>query len=158
MAFPVASRKHDFVNPPRNYGPTGPVGQVLVATVSPTAQYLNLQLVVNPPPFSLANSLQGQIRPNAPGLTENFITIYADGFDLGVVVGISADDVSGASLTAKGTITASGTYQGATGVVWRIPSGSQERFLMQPGQDKFLGVVGSVTGTIRLYQSSPDNA
>jgi len=157
MAFPEQSRKHDFVNPPRNYGPTGPVGQVLVATVSPTAQKINLQVVVNPPPFSLANSLGGQKPPGATGVVNNYVTIYADGCDLGVVVGVDSDAVSGASLTAKGTISATGSYVGATGTVYRIPSGSKERFLMQVGQDNWLGVVGSVTGTIRLYQSSPDH-
>lgn len=182
MSWPVASRKFEFVSPPRAYGPTGgtgPAGQVVAALVSAVPQYLNLQLVTqaNRVYDASVDGLAGQNR-NGPGVVNNYVTLYADGCDLGIVLGPTAFSVGGATgaafsptgvatggvtgalpdLSAKGTVTPSGIYNAATGACWRIPSGTKERFLMQPGQDLFLGVVGSATGTLRLYQSSPDNA
>jgi hypothetical protein len=164
MAFPQASRKHDFVSAPRAYGPTGGTGapgQVVAATVSPSPQYINLQLLTNANRVydASVDGLSNQVRNG--GLTNNYITLFADGCDLGIIVGPSVASVaSGAApvLATVGSIGASGVYNAATGACYRIPSGTKERILLQPGLDLFLGVVASATGTLRLYQSSPDNA
>jgi hypothetical protein len=165
MSWPVASRKHDFVTAPRAYGPTGgtgPAGQVVAALVSPVAQYLNLKLVTNENRVydASVDGLAGQNR-NGPGVINNYVTLFADGCDLGIILGptvASVADGAAPVLATKGSIGASGVYQSATGVCYRIPSGTKERLLLQPGIDLFLGVVASATGTLRLYQSSPDNA
>ena len=165
MSWPVASRKHDFVSAPRAYGPTGgtgPAGQVVAATVSSVAQYINLKLVTNENRVydASVDGLSGQNR-NGPGVVNNYVTLFADGADLGIILGPTVESVSAGAapvLATKGSIGASGAYQSATGVCYRIPSGSKERLLLQPGIDLFLGVVASATGTLRLYQSSPDNA
>jgi hypothetical protein len=161
MAFPQGSRKHDFISAPRAYGPTGGTGapgQIVAATVSSVAQYLNLTLLTNSDRVydASVDGLSNQIRNG--GITNNYVTIFADGCDLGIVVGPSVAAVSAPVLATVGSIGASGSYVQATGACWRIPSGTERRFLLQPGLDQFLGVVGSVTGTLRLYQSSPDNA
>ena len=168
MSWPVSSRKHDFVSAPRAYGPTGGTGapgQVVAATVSPLPQVINLVLLTNSNRVydASVDGLSNQIRNG--GVTNNYVTLFADGCDLGIIVGPSIAAVGGPQATGAapvlatvGALTASGTYSQATGACWRIPSGTKERLLLQPGIDLFLGVVASATGTLRLYQSSPDNA
>ncbi len=115
---------------------------------------------MNPPPYDASNQVQGG--NTAPGLTNNYVTIFADGVDLGVIVGLTAASVSGTTgapvLATVGSLSGSGTYQGATGTCYRIKSNTKERFLMQPTTDLFMGIVASATGTARIYQSSPDNS
>jgi len=133
----------------------------LAVTVSPTAQVINLQLLFDQAynaGFAFTSQQQAQNIGGPSGVTGNYVTIYADGSDLGVIVGVSLASVTGSNVPALatvGTLSNSGTYQGATGACHRVPSGKEERWLMQPGYDNFLGVVASATGTLRMYMSSP---
>lgn len=157
MALPQNIVRNQFVSPPRAYGPTGPVGQELVATVSPTAQVVALELVVNPPPYNWNNE-RGAAQQK--GVTGQYITIFADGCDLGIVFADSIEKVTGGAapdLSKRGTLSGSGTYQGATGVCHRIPSGQSLRVNPCVGVDKYMGVVASATGAMRMYQSNPAN-
>lgn len=154
-------RKFSFVSPPRAYGPTGPVGQEIVFPVTLSAEVVNLEIQT----FGLkydASQVQNEQGVGAPtgqaiGLVGSYITIYADGADLGIIIGATIASVSGGAapnLAAKGSLGATGVYTPATGTCHRIPAGQERRYLTQVGQDNFLGVVGSATGACRLYQSS----
>jgi hypothetical protein len=161
MGYPSEVRQYSFISPPRAYGPTGPVGQEVAFTVSSSARVLALQTTT----FGLvydAGSCQNDTGLGAPpgmpqGLVGSYVTIFADGADLGIIVGQTLASVSGGAapaLAAVGTLSATGGYTGATGTCHRIPSGTSERYLTQIGQDNFLGVVASATGTCRVFQSS----
>lgn len=89
------------------------------------------------------------------GVTDNYITIFADGADIGIVCAVNQLLANAVSLTAKGSLSSTGGYQGATGVCHRIPSGDERRYYVQQGVDVWLGFIGSATGTMRLYQSNP---
>lgn len=167
--YPKSVINSHFVTPPRAYNPntftptggvpvgTGPAGQVLVAAFSSTAQAVDLRQVVNPQQRDLANlnSNAGSGR----GVQGNFVQLHAEGQDLYVILGAEKADVSGVSATARGTITASGTFQGATAMAFRIPEGQNYKFVPAPGVDNWLGLVasGSGTGTVRMYMSNPPN-
>jgi len=158
--FPKQVRQFQYVTPPRQLSATG-VGQEMAVTVSSTAQVVNLQLLFDQAynaGFAQTSQQQAQNIGGPSGVTGNYITIYADGADLGIIVGVSLAAVTSPNspaLATVGTLSGSGTYQGATGACHRIPSGAERRYLVQAGYDNFLAVVGSVTGTMRLYQSSP---
>ena len=161
MGYPTEVRKFSFVSPPRAYGPTGPVGQSIVTQVTPTAKYINLELTTLGLKFDSNDTQKCQgagAPPGQPvGLTGCYVTIYADGADIGIIVGATAASVSSSnapSLSAVGTVGATGVYAGTTGTCHRIPSGTERRYLMQIGQDNFLGLVGSATGIARIHQSS----
>ena len=56
-------------------------------------------------------------------------------------------------LATTGTVV-SGAYVAVPGVCWRIPAGNERRYLLQIGQDNYMGFVGSAAGIIRIAQSS----
>lgn len=170
MTFPLAVRQHDYETPPRAYGipsPTGlngPIGQVAVITVSSVSQTINLQTVVNPPNYNAAGADSqgglGSPAGQARGAVGHFLTIFADGQDLGIIVGLTSAVVSGGAapdLSKLGTITASGTYQSATGTCYRVKANTSVRYRLQEEKDNYLGIVAAATGTARFYTSSPPN-
>jgi hypothetical protein len=126
------------------------VGEEVVFGVSTTPVTINLKVLVQTP-YDASQEQSSQ----PAGVLDNYITIFADGADIGIVVGISQLLVGTVSLSAQGTVSATGGYSGATGVCHRIPAGAERRYLMQNSQDNWLGVVGSATGTVRLFQSNP---
>ena len=153
--FPRAVHMHDFVSAPQAWatGATGPQGQVMAARVSPTAQLIDLQLVVNPP---LTNRSTTQTQGvTQKGVTENFITVYADGADLYIILSKDAARASNPIGTAFGTLSGSGTYEGVTGTCWLVKNGTEFRFVPRYGQDRYMGVAASATGAIRMYMSNP---
>jgi hypothetical protein len=133
-------------------------------TVSAVAQVLDLRTVVNVPPYD-ASQAQAQGGTNSPagaprGAVGHFLTIHADGADVGIVVGLSAALVSGGAapnLAAVGSVDGSGNYTAATGTCYRVPNGQVRRFRLQNTEDHFMGVVAGATGTMRFYVSSPPN-
>lgn len=162
MSIPTEIRKYQFVSPPRAYGPTGPVGQEIVVGTSPTPHYLDLSKLTYGLSYSTVSPDAAQGAGSPPNIAEgaigNYITIYADGADVGIIVGATAASVSGGAapvLSAVGTISGSGTYQGATGTCHRIPAGQERRYHTQLNRDSFLGYVGGASGTMRIYQSNP---
>ncbi len=174
--YPLANRQNQNVSPPRAYGPTGPVGQVVDIPVSATAQYLDLGALTfgliygagdGPPPYSSqgAGATPGSSSgAGGPGVKGYYITIYADGTDIGIILGATAASVSGGGapvMNQTGSVGGTGIYAGATGTCYRIPAGQERRYKLQVGLDNYLGFIGAgtpgVTGTIRIYQSTPTN-
>ena len=158
MTYPIANRKNQYYTPPRAYSPTG-VGQEVVVPVSAgSAGYINLQVLVQSS-SQVYNATQAQLQQQN-GVVGHYITIYADGVDIGIVVGLSAAAVSGGAapnLSTHGTVSPTGAYQGATGVCHRIPAGQERRYLLQDTQDLYMGYIGASgpTGSMRIFQSSP---
>jgi hypothetical protein len=171
MAFPQASRQRHFETSPRAYGPTGPMGQVAVAAVGGAGIVIDLALLTFNTPQTLETADGSALV--GPGVLKSYITIEADGQDLGLIVGPSIASVSGSAfpnLLQVGSFSATGTYSGATGTCYRVFAGDSIRIIPQPGPsngvptgvyqgDRYLGVAApsGMTGTVRLYQSSPTN-
>lgn len=153
MAFPVPSRKQAFISAPRAFKALGPPGQVVAITVSITAAVLSLVTGVSQAPFdrTLGN--------DPKQLSRNFVTIECD-VDIGVIFSTLIADVTGTNVPAiatVGTVDAVGTYTAAK-TCFVIYAKQPTRILLQEGADLFMGFVGSAAGTMRLYQSSADNA
>lgn len=150
--------KNQFYTPPRASNPTG-TGQEIVFPVAPnTAGVINLTVVPVIQPYN-ASASQTQERT---GVVGHYVTIYADGVDIGVIFGVSLASVSSGGapvLSAYGVASATGGYTGATGTCHRIPAGNERRYLLQEGVDLYMGYVGASgpTGAIRMYQSDPPN-
>jgi hypothetical protein len=156
----IEVRKFSYLSPPRAFGAAGPPGQVMVIPVTTAAAYLSLSGSTFGVQYA-AGLPQNVTGVNAPagapqGLMGVYITIFADGADLGIIVGSTAALVSAGNapvLANAGSVTA-GVYTGTAGTCHRIISGTERRYLTQIGQDIFLGYVGSTTGNMRIFQSS----
>jgi hypothetical protein len=261
MMMPRAMHQYQYVSPPRQSG----IGQIMTVATSTTASYVELDVLFNPSYSTV--SAQTKV---SKGVTDNYISIFADTADLGVIFGTTAasvtdgnapilsangslsagiytpvaagagtvtgsTDVTAGSLygvsatldgktviiTANGTGPTTLTLNGATtsaseaallaalastwpaliftvvatnlvitnsrtgtaqtfiigagtantalgltaattagtngGSCYRIEAGKSERFLVQPTEDLFMGFIGSTTGQLRMFQSSPPN-
>jgi len=153
MAFPVANRKSAFLSAPRASSASGPQGQVLAVSVSATASYFSLATGVSQAVFNYTT------HDNPKSLTKNFVTIESD-VDLGVIFGSTAALVTGGNVPYIATVGTllNGVYTPAPMTAWVIYAKTPQRFLLQEGADLFLGFVGASNGTMRLYQSSNDDA
>ena len=131
MGYPVEVRKYAYVSPPRAYGSLGPVGQVAVLPVSTTAHVVELDTMA----FGLtyaAGSADGSQSPQAgidkaSGVMGNYITLYADGADVGVAFASNAFAVSGSNVVAlatAGSVSALTTVTSSTGAPTTTPAGS----------------------------------
>ena len=156
--FPQASRKNDNRTAPRANTANGPQGQVAVLAVSAVAIAVDLSQGVSQPSKNLLFSGQD---PKTP--TRNALSITSD-VDIGIIFGPTLASVSGGNapvIANNGTLTGN-TYTGAAGTCWLVKAANGNtdavRFILQPGQDVFMGVVGSGAGKVRFYQSSPDDA
>ena len=93
------------------------------------------------------------------GAVDSYLTIQADGADLGIIVGAALADVTGGNAPALATVGAvtANVYPvaGVAGCCLRIPTGTSVRLKLDRNRDNFLGYVASAAGTMRLYQSSP---
>lgn len=140
-----ATRQSDFIRPPR----AGQVANVTVST-SPASQDLSLigYLVMDMSNMD-KEPAAAQTLPNAYGLIGHYITIYADGADLGVLFGATQ-----AAVTTTNAPVFATTGVNVAGACMRIPAG-QERCFKITESDRWLGVVGSAGGTARICQSSP---
>lgn len=154
MAFPVASRKIDFVSCPRAHQASGPEGQVVAVTVSTTADYINLQTGISQATFDRATGADPK------SITRNYLTIECD-VDLGIIFGSTVAMVNDAgnvpAIATVGTLS-NGTYTAAAKTCHVLYAKQPARFLLQSGVDLYMGFVASGAGTMRLYQSSSDNA
>jgi hypothetical protein len=153
MSTPAASRKSDFQSPPRAYQADGPEGQAAALAVSTSAIAVDLTQG-----FSQA-AYDGQRGADPRSPSNNYLTIVAD-VDIGIIFGPTAASVSSGNAPAiatTGTLS-SNAYVGAAGTCFVVPADFAVRFLLQPALDKFVGIVGSGNGVVRLYQSSPSNA
>lgn len=153
-----------IITPPRAYGSAGPFGQVVVFAVSTTPVVVDLTQLTFGLEFDpgLSQNLSGRGAPaRGPlGAVGSYLNIYADGCDLGVIVGATIGAVSGANapnLATVGILNSDGTYQGFPGTCYRIPNtitNEEARWRLQISQDNFVGIVASANGICRLYVSS----
>lgn len=153
MAFPVASRKADFVTCPRANQASGPQGQVAVISVSAVADYLDLTKGISQAPFDRSRG------DDPTSMTRNYLAVECD-VSLGIIFGKTAALVTGGNVPAIATTgsVSSGVYSGAAKTCFLIPANTPMRFMPQPGVDNFLGFVASGAGTMRVYQMSDDRA
>ena len=149
----VASRKVGFVSAPRAFEALGPMGQVVAITVSSTADYINLQTGISQATYD------AQVGADPKSITRNYVTIECD-VDLGIIFGATAVLVTSGNVPAIGTVgtVSAGAYSPAAKTCMVVYAKTPMRFLLQAGVDNFLGFVGASSGTMRLYQSSSDQA
>lgn len=152
-----------ITTPPRGYSPAGgPFGQEVVFVPGTTAVYLDLRAlafgVYYDPTAAVSNAGIGAPAKGPGGAVGSYITIMADGGDLGVITGATVATVTESnapSLTATGSVSSQGAYTGLGGCCHRIKDGAERRYRLQVGQDNYLGVVGSGALVVcRLYVSS----
>jgi hypothetical protein len=164
-------RKYQYISAPRTQGlsittssgTSYGVGSGLVAVLNVTMapQMVALQLLFAPP----ANAADAMAAPDAsglpPGCLGSYLSLEADGVDVGVVFGPTAASVQGSnspSLAAAGTVNSLGVYKANGAECWRLyGSVSPTRgFLLAPLVDAYMGFVGSAnSGFLRFYQSCP---
>lgn len=152
--LPVPARKTLDVSPPRAYTANGGQGQVAALAVSAVAIAVDLTKGFSQGSKDLQK--QGQ---DPASVVRNCLTIVSD-VDLGVIFGANVAAVSGGNapvLATVGTLT-SNVYTPGAGTCFYIPAKTPHRFLLQNGVDNAVGIVASGAGTVRLYQSSPDEA
>jgi hypothetical protein len=146
-------------------------GLVCVLPLLTTVQVVNLMALFAPP----ADARDVAAMPNslgvANGVTDAFLTLYADMGDAGitfspslaVALGANAPQLTGP--TAVGSVSAAGIYTPGGAECWRLPAcggtntGQPMRIklsAMTPGSgDQFMSFIGTGTGFLRFYQSSP---
>lgn len=153
MAFPVASRKFHFVSAPRAFQALGPPGQVLAVAVSAAASYVSLAQGVSQAAWSRTTG------DDPKTVVRNYVTIECD-VDLAVIFGSTAALVSGGNAPVIATVgsLAAGVYTPAAGTAFVAYAKTPLRVLLQDQVDLFMGFVASGAGTMRLYQSSSDEA
>jgi hypothetical protein len=153
MAFPVAARKQAFNSAPRAFQASGPAGQAVALSVSAVAGFISLAAG-----FSQA-SKNRQTGDDPVQASRNFLTIECD-VDLAVIFGQTQALVTTTNapvIATVGTLTA-GVYAGAAGTAFVIYAKQPTRILLQDTLDLYMGFVAAGAGTMRLYQSSNDNA
>ena len=171
-------RKFQFVSPPRSGGwfvtdatnTNGPAnsvttygvgsGLVAVLAVSSTPIILAMQPLFAPPAHQGDAWAQPDSTGVAKGVTDCYVTVHADGVDVGITFGLNASMVGGAyapNLAAKGAVDGNGLYTANGGECWKVLAGTKERMLTTQ-LDLFMGIVGSGAGIVRIYQSSPHGA
>lgn len=126
----------DLIQPPR-------AGQCANVAVSTVAIAVDLRLVGNQTP-NLASAT------SKVGAQQRYVTIFADGADLGVIFGATLASISGGNVPALATL---GTN--VPGVCGRIPNGQERSYYVAAGTDVFVGIVGSAAGFARITPSSP---
>ena len=127
----------DYILPPR-------AGFLTAITVSVAAGSQDLRLCG----IQLFNS--SNTANSKPGFQGKYITLFADGADVGVIFGQTLASVTGANAPVLAT-----TGVDVAGVCWRIANGGKESYLIAAGYDVFIGFVGSAGGVLRIAASSP---
>lgn len=155
MSLPVASRKADFQSPPRAFQASGPEGQVAALAVSTTAIAVDLTQGFSQGPYDgTKGSYKGPVSP-----TQNYLAVISS-VDVGIIFGPTLASVTAGNVPAiatTGTLS-SNAYVGTAGTCFVIPAGTGMKFLLQQNLDKFVGIVGSGVGVVRLCQISPSDA
>jgi hypothetical protein len=159
MTMRDAAQKFFFVSAPR--AKSSEPGHVAVLAVSGTQEVLDLS-TLGDPAYDGSNANTAQI---PGGAINQYITLYADGADVGIIFGAAKADVTGANkpvLATTGTVDGNGVYSPAAGTCFVVKSGTYLRIfargLSQASRpDRFMGIVGSGAGKLRIYQSNPAN-
>jgi hypothetical protein len=148
----IQTMQADFYSPPRASGQLL-VGGVAAIVTSAAAAVLDLR-TVNPQVYS-AGTADGGLTLGPVG---QYLTIFADTTDVGLVFGATLASVTGANapaLATVGTVNASGVYSDVVKCCFRIATGQSLRVLLQKEHDIFMGFVSTGAGIIRLFQSNP---
>lgn len=153
MSLPVASRKADFQTPPRAFEADGHEGQVAVLAVTTTAIAVDLTQGFSQAAYDRTRGKD----PKSP--SNNYLAIISD-VAVGVIFGPTLASVTSGNVPAIATTgsLSSNVYVGVAKTCWLIPASTGMKFLLQPALDKFIGIVGSGNGVVRLYQISPSDA
>ena len=126
MSLSVSAKKNLFLSPPRAAG----IGQVLAVSVSATASYVNLSTLFQPAAGGQSGAQTQGSSGVVVGVLDNYISIYADGAELGVVFGLTAAAVSGANapaLATVGSLSAGAYTPPATPACWGADSAHRDR-------------------------------
>jgi hypothetical protein len=154
-------------NIPAAQANTGP--QLLArSTTSATAGVVNLGVLFKPAKNASAAStalpgLVGGAQSNPVDETYgNKLRVFAETTPLWVVFSNVITNVNGTSVplaTAVGSFNASGIYTPNANhqECYPIPAGTYAEFILQSGQDLFMGFVSNGAGIMTLYQSSRPN-
>jgi hypothetical protein len=162
MSLSLPARRYFFRTGPRASQLAIP-GSIAVLPVTTSASYLNLALLYTQSPGSTlpaGAALNSSFSDQQNGVQGTRVVLYADGADVGIILGALSGDVSGANapvLATQGTLVG-GAYTSAAGTCWRIPAGTTFEFEPVLTQDFFLGFVGSTSGSLRVFQVSGSNA
>ena len=133
-------------------------GQMANPPITTVAIGLDLASIGGPSPGNPENAKVNAQDPAVQGLLNAYVTIYADGADVGIIASDTLAKVTGAnapSLSAAGTVNAgTGAYTPAVGECYRIPAG-QSRDMRPTAATRYVGLVGSASGNVRFSLSSP---
>jgi hypothetical protein len=186
MADTSAARQFVNITPPRA-AQLGVPGGPVILSVGPVAGVLALgSIYPQPPPATIVSTVTadsglaspttgiGMYAPSSNfsmqtnGVIGQYITIEADGTDIGIICGVQLADVSNNLATGGannapdfsiiGSVSATGVYTAAAQSCFRILDGTSVRFRPATTQDQYLGFVGAQSGTMRIYQSTNPGA
>ncbi len=135
-------------------------GQVAVVPVTTSAIGLDLASIGGPSPGNPENAAVNANDPAAQGLLNAYITLYADTADVGLIASDMFAKVTGAAapvLANAGSVnSSSGAYTPniSAGECIRILAGTSIR-VRPTVATRYLGLVGSTTGKLRISLSSP---
>jgi hypothetical protein len=154
--FPLAARRYFYQSPPRSNQNTKTVGSVVTLATSAVAISVNLALLL----AQVFNQTDASLRQPAGvlGNDGNFLSIFADTTDIGLIFGETQALVTGANapvLATVDTVNGSGVVTAVAGVCYRIPAGKEERYHLQPNKDLWVAIVATGAGLVRLFQSNP---
>lgn len=99
--------------------------------------------------LNLSGGAQAGTFVSPKGFVGQWVDIFADGTDVGIISGPTNASVSGGNVPALATTGTPGT----AGACWRIPSGTFRSYYVKP-DDLFLGVIGAASGNLRIAISS----
>ena len=154
----LQTRQSFFITPPRSFG-SGP-GEIFCVATSTTASALDVRslglVAANQGTGAGRNAAIGRV-----GALGSFISIYADGADLGIITGPTYASVTGANapnLANVGTVNGAGIYTNVAGVCGHVPVSTFLECNLEAGYDIFIGFVAGAAGKIRIYQNSSSEA
>ncbi len=125
-----------YILPPR-------AGQNTAITVSAVAASQDLRLcgVQVPAAASYASKV---------GFQGRYVTLHADGADVGFVFGPTSASVTGANAPVLATVGVN-----VAGVCERLSNGERLQYYVAAGTDVFIGFVATGAGVLRILASSP---
>lgn len=133
-------------------------GQVASFAVTTSAMVIDLASIGGPSPGNPENAKVNAQDPAVQGVLNAYITIYADGADVGIIASDTFAKVSGGnapSLAAAGTVNSgTGVYAPSTGECYRLVNG-QSHDARPTAATRYLGIVGAAAGSVRISLSSP---
>jgi hypothetical protein len=131
------TRQANLVLPPR-------AGLIASYAASATAASANLALLDNQA-VNLSSADTLSIGPQGC-----YVTLYADGGKIYIVLGASQAAVTGGNVPVIAT-----NGVNAAGVCWPIPADTPFPVLLEAGVDLWVGFISAAAAQLRVYRSSP---